>query len=326
MYRIDNATAISPIPAPAAAGPNPNAFFTKGNPALAVPATIVDDDWANAVQEELAGTVEGAGIALSKVNRAQLLQAIQTLAGNVGQCRLSRASAISLVLSPLNGNYLKISNVAQKIPAAGVALSNAGLVANTVYYIYAFMNAGVMTLEPSATGHSTDATSGMEIKTGDATRTLVGMIKTSNNTPGQFVDSGTQRYVANWFNRRQLLSLNTVATTNTAAAVPTDVMAANHAEFLTWADTPVSIGLIVVAANNISGSSINTTCGVDGVASFTVPNQQITCPANNALTNCSIPPTGASLAEGYHYATLAGFAGSNTATWTNPTIFATPFI
>lgn len=53
MYRIDNSTAISALPTPAVVGPNPNYYFTKGNPGSGIPATIVDDDWANAVQEEL---------------------------------------------------------------------------------------------------------------------------------------------------------------------------------------------------------------------------------------------------------------------------------
>jgi hypothetical protein len=72
MFRIDNATAISPIPAVAAVGPNPNSYFYKGNPGTGTPATIVDDDWCNAVQEELCNAITGFGVTLDKTKRDQL--------------------------------------------------------------------------------------------------------------------------------------------------------------------------------------------------------------------------------------------------------------
>ncbi len=80
MYRIDNATAITPLPAPSAPGVNPNYYFTKGNPGLSIPATILDDEWANMVQEEVCNAVTGAGLALSKATRNQLFLAIQAIA------------------------------------------------------------------------------------------------------------------------------------------------------------------------------------------------------------------------------------------------------
>lgn len=53
--------------------------FTRGNPQTGVPATALDDDYFDAVQEELAGIVEAAGIILDKSNRAQVLEAIRYL-------------------------------------------------------------------------------------------------------------------------------------------------------------------------------------------------------------------------------------------------------
>jgi hypothetical protein len=72
MYRIDNSSAITTLPTPAAVGPNPNGFFTNGNPAVPQQATVVDQDWLNAVQEELCGAVTGLGGTLSKTNHNQL--------------------------------------------------------------------------------------------------------------------------------------------------------------------------------------------------------------------------------------------------------------
>lgn len=79
MHRIDNATAVAALPVPAAVGPNPDHYFTKGNPGSGIPATIVDDDWANAVQEELAYVIEQAGLTLNKTTNTQLRQAIQSM-------------------------------------------------------------------------------------------------------------------------------------------------------------------------------------------------------------------------------------------------------
>lgn len=81
MYRIDNSTVATSLPTPGAVGPHPNGFFTGGNPLTLMPATIVDADWANATQEEIAGAIEGVGIALSKTNRAQLIQTMKRLSG-----------------------------------------------------------------------------------------------------------------------------------------------------------------------------------------------------------------------------------------------------
>lgn len=76
MYRIDNSTAALSLPTPAGVGSRPNGFFTGGNPATSTPATIVDADWLNALQEELAYAITASGQTLSKTNRQQLAAAL----------------------------------------------------------------------------------------------------------------------------------------------------------------------------------------------------------------------------------------------------------
>jgi len=101
MYRIDNSTAATSLPTPAAVGPNPNGFFTNGSPGV-VPATVVDQDWANAVQEEIAGVITNAGITLDKTNRAQLTAAIAVKIATVNPGRLLR-----IVPFTANGTWTK---------------------------------------------------------------------------------------------------------------------------------------------------------------------------------------------------------------------------
>lgn len=57
----------------------PGNLFTEGNPAVPTQATTVTADWLNAVQEEIAAVIEGAGDTLDKPDNGQLLAAIDTL-------------------------------------------------------------------------------------------------------------------------------------------------------------------------------------------------------------------------------------------------------
>lgn len=77
MFRIDNASAAVSLPTPAAAG-TPG-YFTKGDPASSVPATVVTDDWLNAMQEEIMSLLAAAGITPDKTNFTQVLASIREL-------------------------------------------------------------------------------------------------------------------------------------------------------------------------------------------------------------------------------------------------------
>ena len=68
MHRIDTAGAL------------PGGAFFDGDPTSGVEATVVDDDWLNAVQEELATVVEtGGGLTLNKASHGQVLAAIRAM-------------------------------------------------------------------------------------------------------------------------------------------------------------------------------------------------------------------------------------------------------
>ncbi|MFH0474214.1 hypothetical protein ACGCE5_09495 [Kluyvera ascorbata] len=77
MHRIDTPTAQKDK---FGAGKN---GFTRGNPQTGTPATDLDDDYCDSIQEELAGLVEGGGLTLDKADRGQVLKALKLLfAGN----------------------------------------------------------------------------------------------------------------------------------------------------------------------------------------------------------------------------------------------------
>ncbi|HGF0769583.1 TPA: carbohydrate kinase [Kluyvera georgiana] len=73
MHRIDTSTAQKDK---FGAGKN---GFTRGNPQTGTPATDLDDDYFDAIQEELAAIVEASGAALDKSKRNQVLTAMKAL-------------------------------------------------------------------------------------------------------------------------------------------------------------------------------------------------------------------------------------------------------
>ncbi len=73
MHRIDTPTAQKDK---FGAGKN---GFTAGNPQTGTPATDLDNDYFDMLQEELAGVVEATGISLDKSKHNQLLTAMKAL-------------------------------------------------------------------------------------------------------------------------------------------------------------------------------------------------------------------------------------------------------
>lgn len=76
MHRIDSAGAAVALPAAGPVGSTVG-YWTAGNPTGGVPATILDQDWLNGVQEELLAVIEAAGLTASKASRVQLLAALR---------------------------------------------------------------------------------------------------------------------------------------------------------------------------------------------------------------------------------------------------------
>lgn len=250
-------------------------YATSGNPVGPVPPTIWPAYAWNMIQDEILAVILAAGLTPDDTNWAQLLQAIQTLTPALGQCRLSFVSGSQLKLSPYNGSYLTINGVPYEIPQAGITLANTGLVAATLYYVYAFMAGATMTLEASATTHATDATAanyGVEIKAGDSTRTLVGMIYTGAGTPGTFVaPAALNLQILNWFNRKQC-AVATVASVATTASLTAVGVTSSIVSFLTWSDEAINLTCSGSGSNNTGGDGVVIAVLIDGGIFGTAPN------------------------------------------------------
>nr|WP_153879739.1 hypothetical protein [Citrobacter freundii] len=99
MHRIDTPTAQKDK---FGAGKN---GFTRGNPQTGTPATDLDDDYFDMLQEELAGVVEASGVNLEKSKHNQLLTALKALllsrAHPFADIKADGAEAIAEALSNL---------------------------------------------------------------------------------------------------------------------------------------------------------------------------------------------------------------------------------
>lgn len=263
--------------------------------AVDAPSTI--DQQTNLLASFIAQLRDGSGLT--------------TGVGYLGQCRLVKSGS-NLVLQRYNGVGLTINGVAYAIPSAGVSLAPTALTPSTNYNIYAYMSAGTMTLEASTTARATDSTTGIEIKSGDATRTLVG--KARIGVGPAWYDTDTARFVISWFNRRpiRIYTTNGSSPTSTTSAI-TNIAAIM--EFLTWGDAAVPAGFIAAVSNSTGNAIIATGLGLSTTTAYShqASNYQAyTASANGCASGGStFVPT-----EGFAYLSLNGSVTAGTGTWT----------
>lgn len=118
------------------------------------------------------GEVEWDGAAITSLTSYQSTASFTVSAFIHGQCVLLKSGA-DLVLKARDGQNLVINGTARAVPVAGVSLAPSGLTPGTLYRIYATWTGSAIALVASTTAPATH-TNGVEIQTGDASRTYVG--------------------------------------------------------------------------------------------------------------------------------------------------------
>ena len=230
-----------------------------------------------------------------------------------GLCRLAFTSATQLTLQRYRGAILGIAGLPRVIPSAGVTVDNTGLSASTVYYVYAYWTGSAIALELSATGHSADSTTGIETKTGDTSRTLVGMVRT--NASSQFEDTDTARGVLSYFNRREIAGLTATLTntTSSTAALAELGVAVDRVQFLAWADDLTEVMVIGSVTSSAAGNNQHfTSAGVDAAA---LGAQSTATTFTNGVPMAVSARYMAALSEGSHTASAFGKVSAGTGSW-----------
>lgn len=225
----------------------------------------------------------------------------------LAQSRLVFASTTQIRLDRYDGKKLFINGKNEIVPSAGVTLANTSIGASVLRYIYAFMSGTTMTLEASATAYATDTTYGHKIKSGDATRTLVGMIRTDSS--GLFADSATNIGVASYFNRRarrvfvEGSALSTTSTTQVASGLLITI--------LNWADEivqPTCTGLSQCSTTASTSAQLQT----DGAGFGQLSQTYSAISAASGAVSLGEPLTPA---EGYHTYGVSVSTNSGTGTF-----------
>ena len=223
-----------------------------------------------------------------------------------GQCLLSVVGG-NLVLTPSGGQQLIIDGTAQAVPAAGVSLAPTSLTPGDAYYIYAFMNVGTMTLEASLTAHATDLVTagniGIEIKTSDPTRSLVGFWLVGTGPAWSTVANQG----LNWFNRSKKSNTTGFSTgRNTTSASLVEVNNEIRNTFLVWAGQIVEWKLSGGCQVGLPESALGSVAAAfDGVAPENTAGAADNAFASS-VTYGTISTMGdkTGLSEGAHYVTL----------------------
>jgi hypothetical protein len=246
------------------------------------------------------------------------------------QCgRLSYVSATQIKFAPFNGGSVKIAGLLYAIPSAGVTTANTSvyvngtagqnLAASTLYYVYLFNNAGTLTVDFSATGHAADTTTanvGVEIKSGDNSRTLIGMIFT--NASSQFSDAPATRFVASWFNRRNRdaasVALSGATTTSVNVFVEISNSSSGRMALISWGDEAICITMLGQVVNSALGNTDYINFGDNSTATIANNGAMFVNSASagyNDFTASAYTPS-----EGFHnYFQLACEASPGTATF-----------
>ena len=287
---------------------------------------------ATVVVSKISGTAGTSKISLSGSALFSIVftAAIEAAIPQFNCGRLSFVSTTAIKFIPFDGDTIRIAGITYQIPSAGIAgvantsvfvngSGSSNLGASTLYYVYCFNNAGTLTADFSTTAYAVSATAGnvgTYIKSGDETRTLIGMIRTNGSS--QFADGATQRFVRSWFNDPGIAGTNNLTTGRTTTSTSSvELNSEIRVEFISWTGEIIQAQGSGICSNSLSsaGNETRTGLGFDGTTfEDTVSIGVNTVNSYAVCIGMALNKTG--LAEGYHYMTLLGYVNNaGTGNW-----------
>ncbi len=232
----------------------------------------------------------------------------------LGECRLELIGGL-LVLKRHKGRLLTINGRYEEIPAQEPTLSPIGTPASTPLNIYAYMDVtNAMQLEWSTAAWAVDANTGVRIKTGDATRTLVG--RAACATAGVWVDTDTYRYVRSWFNPKGRKGIGSYAQQRNLGAPYTTWTELDQALRINWIAFEGDIADLKIAGACLNGTVGAVMASAVALNSPTIPQHSVTstAPAGNYWMPVSVGNPFES-ADGLNYMTGLSWVNAGTGSW-----------
>lgn len=217
------------------------------------------------------------------------------------------ASTTTVFLRGNGGGYLWINGVNYSI-GAGIIKTLPTLTTLTVYNVYAFWTGSAIDLEFSTTAF-VSTSNGITQKSGDATRTLVGRIRTNSTTTTY--DTGNDSGVVSYWNRRRR-AVTTSIQTNVNTGSITDVGVLTGPTFISWGDEVTDLLSTAINGNSLNQAQNITTVYVNGAA---LSAGAYTSISGNTGIGGSTPRISSVVASGYVTTALFGRVNQGIGTW-----------
>lgn len=162
-----------------------------------------------------------------------------------------------------------------------------------------------------ATGHSVQAATGIEIQTGNAALSLVGMLMTNGST--QFVDSASFIGLLNWSNRRSKAGETNTSSSSANTGASAEITTNARITFLSWADEAIT-ALCDGAASESASVVTTLQLALDGTVAGSINSWSATAGASYNFESSYFK----AVSEGViHYTTPFATMASGTTTYGN---------
>lgn len=264
-----------------------------------------------------AGALTWNGNALATATPSSVIMSGGQLQCSGGNCSNSTGSG-TIQYCPYKGNIKTTASQGNyTIPSACLTATltsmyvggtgSSSVSASTLYYIYLWNTSGTWVLDAETTGHATDSSTGIEIKSSDDTKTLVGMIHTDANkhvmTGGETSTAGDTNTVATWDNRTPTVTFCqfTALRQIVVSGGPNEINSENRCNFMSWGDAAVFSSQQTFYT--IAGTSYysETRLELNGTTIATNLYQLLTQPISSAPYHLALPTGFYAPSEGYYY-------------------------
>jgi hypothetical protein len=248
-----------------------------------------------------------------------------------------------VMFCPYHGSLTLINGILQGIPAAACVISggvqgihnnacieNASFVTtcgqtlatNTLYYCYVYMNGTTMQMLFSTNAHTTDATYGNEVMSGDGTRSLVGIVFT--DAAGLFEGTENIQYTESWFNRVHIAIVVSVVGPGFSNTSFAEQNSNNRLGWVQFSDEIPAFEAACTVLNNTAGQTTSVGIGID---SNVTPSFQIgvyQAPASNYQGNATTYTPGVPGVDGQHFASMLVHVSAGAGQVTQCAMHSTP--